>query len=124
MGSGKQIFILEDNEDLRELYGYILEDENYKISIFESISDFKARAVNIPDLYILDILLPDGDGMTLCNELQHTSSTSHVPVIMISAHKDASEVLQQCPNADFIAKPFDINVLTNKIANKIQSKTA
>lgn len=117
------IFILEDNDDLRELYGYIFEGSGYQISNFVSISDFKAHAKEVPDLYLLDISLPDGSGIALCQELKNTVKTSHVPVIMVSAHERKAEVKKQCPDADFIAKPFDIDVLTRSVSLKLANSS-
>jgi two-component system phosphate regulon response regulator PhoB len=115
----KTIFILEDNTDLRELYGYILEEHNYNLKMFSSIAEFEEHANEIPDLYLLDVMLPDGDGIALCKTLKEKVITAKVPVIMVSAHKDISDVKDQCPGAEFIAKPFDIDNLIEQISAKI-----
>lgn len=116
---GKKIFILEDNDDLRELYNYIFEGEKYQIKTFASVTAFMERAHEIPDLYLLDVMLPDGDGIQLCKELKQNINTANVPVIMVSAHKGMSDVNIQCPGADFIPKPFDIEYLLRTIDSKI-----
>ena len=115
---GKLIFILEDNDDLRALYFSILEDEDYQIISFATISDFREQVHIVPDLYLLDIMLPDGNGMDLCQELKKNLLTANVPVILISAHRNFEDVKKRCPEADFIAKPFDIEVFTKRIAEK------
>ncbi len=115
----KTIFILEDNLDLRELYELILKDENYEIKSFGTVTEFMESAHEVPDLYLLDVMLPDGDGLQVCSELKKNLPTAHVPVIMVSAHKRGSEVKLRCPEADFIAKPFDIDDLIRQIAAKI-----
>ncbi len=120
----KLIFILEDNDDLRELYGLILEEENYEISSFSTISEFMEHAEEIPDLYLLDVMLPDGDGVELCQQLKKNPKTADVPVILISAHRDISDVKQQCPDSGFISKPFDISYLSEQIAKRINTKHA
>ncbi|TKC10530.1 response regulator transcription factor [Pedobacter polaris] len=117
----KTIFILEDNDELRELYGYILEGENYEIRTFATVTQFMENARQIPHLYLLDVMLPDGDGIELCIELKRNSLTANVPVIMISAHKNLADIKSECPQADFIAKPFDIEELTKRIALKINA---
>jgi len=120
----KLIFILEDNDDLRELYGYILEGEDYDISTFATIAEFKEFEKEIPDLYLLDVMLPDGDGIQLCSELMQNPLTSNVPIIMVSAHKDIADVKLQCPTADFISKPFDIENLSQQISKRITGSVA
>ena len=119
----KLIFILEDNDDLRELYELILEEEHYEILSFSTIAEFRKHSTEVPDLYLLDVMLPDGDGTELCKELNSHPSTAHVPVIMVSAHKDIEDIKQECPGADFVPKPFDIDHLTQRIALNITSKT-
>ena len=54
----KKIFILEDNDDLRELYLLILEDQNYDIQTFASVSSFNQSSRIIPNLYLLDVMFP------------------------------------------------------------------
>jgi len=114
----KKIYILEDNDDLRQLFAYILEDEHYEVQTFSNIALFNQN-LNIPHLYLLDIMLPDGDGLDVCNRIKADSKTSSVPVIMMSAHKDIREVKEKCPGVTFIAKPFDIDHLIKSIANEI-----
>jgi len=118
----KLIFILEDNEDLRELYRLILEDEKYEILSFATLAEFRRHSTEIPDLYLLDVMLPDGDGIELCRELKANAASADVPVIMVSAHKQLAEVKTECPEADFVAKPFDIDYLTQKIAQQIRER--
>jgi len=118
----KLIFILEDNEDLRELYELILEEEDYEIQAFATVAEFRQHSTEVPDLYLMDVMLPDGDGIQLCKELNEHPSTAHVPIIMVSAHSDIADVKEECPRADFVAKPFDIAHLTQKIAERIKAR--
>lgn len=121
MNRKKEIFILEDNQDLRELYEYILEGEHYNITTFPSITAFMEQSTHVPDLYLLDVMLPDGNGIELCKELKNKISTANVPVILISAHSQLHEVKSACPTADFISKPFDIDNLINKISSNLKT---
>ncbi|RZL40132.1 MAG: response regulator, partial [Pedobacter sp.] len=120
MNVKKEIFILEDNQDLRELYEYILEGENYRITTFATVTAFMEKATHVPDLYLLDVMLPDGNGLDLCVELKNRVSSANVPVILVSAHKQLHEIKATCPSADFIAKPFDIEFLVNKISMNLK----
>lgn len=112
----KVIFILEDNDDLRELYSLILEQEDYKIKAFATVAEFKEHFSQIPDLYLLDVMLPDGNGIQLYKELKNSPANAKVPIVMVSANANVGEVKLECPNAEFIAKPFDIDNLSNRIA--------
>ena len=115
----KTIHILEDNDELRELYGYILADEDYNLLSFATMQAFHDHTEPLPDLYVLDVMLPDGDGLSLCKTLHDDPLTAHIPVIMVSAHKELTDISALCPHADFLAKPFDIQNLIDKVALKL-----
>jgi DNA-binding response OmpR family regulator len=111
----KEITILEDNTDLRELYTIILNEEGYHVREFENIATFKENDI-VPELFILDVMLPDGNGMDVCEVLKSNPRYAHVPVIMMSAHMDKGRAMAQCQAEDFIGKPFDIGFLIERVA--------
>jgi len=113
----KQIFVVEDDSALRELYTYALENEfdcrcfNDGGSFFESVSK------NSPDLVLLDIMLPGEDGFALLSSLKSDKMTAHIPVIMVSAKgEEIAKVKGLNLGADdYIAKPFGILELIARI---------
>ena len=114
----KKVVLVEDNESIRELIEYILADHDIEVVSFATAGNFReAKAAVSPDLYILDIMLPDGNGIELCKELKAEQDTQHTPVIMMSAHFDKVE--DQCEAQDFIAKPFDIDQFLTRITQQI-----
>lgn len=115
----KKIFILEDNEDLRELYTFIFDPQVYELELFVDIASFMTAIERLPDLYLLDVMLPDGDGITVCQHLKSNPATADVPVIMISAHQHQGEIAKRCPWADFIEKPFDISYLEQTVERNL-----
>ena len=115
----KLIYILEDNDDLRDLYGYIFQEENFDYRTFATVTSFMEKVGQVPDLYLLDVMLPDGDGITLCQELQQNPASAKVPVIMVSAHKDPAEVARRCPHATFLPKPFDIQQMVELVNSRL-----
>lgn len=64
------------------------------------------------DLYILDIRLPDGTGIDVCNDLKNNPETSHISVILMSAHAKVYEIDNYCKANAFVTKPFDIATMT------------
>lgn len=114
----KTVFILEDEAGIREVLEILLESENYLVSTFADIKEFNSRNLNVlPDIFILDVMLPDGIGTDVCNQLKNHPATSHIPVIMMSAHAKALEMEKTCnPNA-FISKPFDLSEILTKVKN-------
>ncbi|MDF2551440.1 MAG: response regulator [Chryseobacterium sp.] len=112
----KSIFIVEDETGIRDALQLLLSFENYDVRSFSNVAAFNNRdKSSVPDLFILDVMLPDGSGTDICNQLKSDSETAALPVIIISAHAKADNVTNAC-NADaFISKPFDIDEVILKI---------
>jgi two-component system phosphate regulon response regulator PhoB len=110
----KHIQIVEDDGDIRFIVEYILEDANYIVETFENATTFNNRArIDDVDLIILDVMLPDGNGIDLCRNLKADNRTVNIPVIIMSAHAGSQSVLEEACADDFINKPFDLdNFLT------------
>ncbi|MBB6502539.1 response regulator transcription factor [Pedobacter cryoconitis] len=116
----KQIYVVEDDQDIRQIIEIILEDEGYKVRLFPDISSFHAaKADTIPDLYLLDVMLPDGNGLDLCKEIRTSQQTKDIPIIVMSAHAREEAIFKQCNPNDFISKPFDLNDILFKIKKQI-----
>lgn len=112
----KSVFLLEDNLDLIELFTILLEEEFYQVSAFPTISLFnKVISNKLPDIFLLDIMLPDGNGADICEQLKNSPRTKHIPVILMSANTSAADIKKKCMADDFIAKPFDINEFIQKV---------
>ena len=77
------IYIVEDDTDIRELETYALKNSGYEVKSFgESKSFFKACAEIKPQLVILDVMLPDFDGLSVLEKLRKDKSTKNIPVIL------------------------------------------
>lgn len=109
--------ILEDDRDIRELLCLILGHE-YEVAPVDCAASFWERLQHItPHAILLDIMLPDGNGIDICRELKGKNETKTIPVIMMSAHH--KELQKDCGAQDFIRKPFDINDLRTRIAQYV-----
>ena len=112
----KRVFVLEDNPELRELFIILLEEESYQVDAFPNVKIFNEIVQSdLPDVFLLDIRLPDGNGVEICQELKNSLRTKHIPVIMMSAHANLAEIKQECEAEAFIQKPFDINDFIYKV---------
>jgi DNA-binding response OmpR family regulator len=117
-----RILAVDDDTDILEVLQFILEDSGYEV---DTLSDGNYLLDTIrkkaPDLILLDIMLGTMDGRELCKEVKKQAATHDIPVILISASHNISNSMNQegAPN-DFIAKPFDINNLLNKIKNQLR----
>lgn len=113
------IFLVEDNKEIRELITYLLERNGYKVESFERARDFYTEINNTqPDLIILDVMLPDGNGIVICEGLKSDDKTRNIPVMLMSANAGI-ENMQRSGAEDFIAKPFDINNFMNRVSKQI-----
>lgn len=118
----KTIFIVEDETGIRDALQLLLSFENYDVRSFSSVKTFNERDKSVvPDVFILDVMLPDGLGTDLCNQLKQEPQTSEIPVMIISAHAKSENVTKACQADEFIAKPFDIDDVLLKI-EKITQK--
>lgn len=116
----KRILILEDDQGIREVLELLLTSENYNVQSFESIADFLKRDKSeLPDLYLFDVMLPDGSGIDLCSTLNQNAQDLKIPVIIMSAHAGVDELKGVCKPEDFISKPFDIEYLLSRIQNAV-----
>ncbi|GAB3429853.1 hypothetical protein GCM10027516_37680 [Niabella aquatica] len=107
MGVKKSILIIEDDNDIRYSIEYILKRAHYEVRMGASAHDLEVElAAKFPDVIILDIMLPDGNGIELCKQIKENALTSHIAVIIMSAY-EFSNIHEAC--ADYvISKPFSI----------------
>lgn len=111
----KKIYVVEDNDDIRELVEYLLEIEEYEVNGFANATDFNHKIAHaLPDLIILDVMLPDGNGVDICNKLKSNSFTKKLPVLLMSANANMAFVSEESLADDFISKPFDIDDLVGR----------
>ena len=112
------IYILEDDTGIRELVTYAVESQGMTIAGYERPSDFwKAMETQLPELILLDIMLPEEDGLTILKKLRTNSKWRSVPVIMLTAkNTEFDKVVGLDSGADdFVAKPFGMMELLARI---------
>lgn len=109
------IFILEDDTDIGYILNFHLTEEGYKIKLFNNVTEIADALKNgLPDLFLLDVMLPDGNGIDICNQIKKNSTSAEVPVLMMSANVDPLK-LRSCACDAFIKKPFDLLDLSHQI---------
>ena len=113
-----KIYIIEDDDNIRELVMYALDSSNFKSVGFENPSDFwKTLKNEIPDLVLLDIMLPNEDGITILKKLKNDSATKELPVIMLTAKGSEYDRVKGLDLGadDYITKPFSVLELISRI---------
>lgn len=116
----KTIYILDDTEDIRNIITEILTDRNFEVKGFANVKEFRKGILYAqPDLFILDVMLPDGNGIDVCDELKDNRNTRHIPVLMMSANNAYCEAKKMCETEDFINKPFDIDEFVERVEDHL-----
>ena len=112
----KKIYLVEDTADLRALVEFLLTRMGFTVETFATATDYLKRiAQGLPDLVILDIMLPDGNGIEICNKQKQDPVTCHVPVLLMSANTYTKDDIQERADLQFISKPFDIDDFSNRV---------
>lgn len=114
----KKIFCVEDDTNIRELIEYTLKQAGFEAQGFECAADFfAALECAEPDLVLLDIMLPDKDGIEILKELKADKKTENLPVIFLTAKSDRLDAVKGLDSGadDYIKKPFDILELVSRI---------
>lgn len=112
------IYILEDDESIRKLVSYALESQDMVCCGFSTPGEFwAAMEENKPDLLLLDVMLPEEDGISVLKKLRAASMTHDLPVIMLTAKgTEYDKVIGLDSGADdYIAKPFGMMELVSRI---------
>ena len=112
------IYIVEDDTDIRELETYALKNSGYEVQSFaESKSFFKACTTQIPQLVILDVMLPDFDGLSVLEKLRQDAVTKSVPVILVTAKGSEMDKVKGLDMGadDYITKPFSVLELISRV---------
>ena len=112
------IYIVEDDAAIRELEQYALQSNGYEAVGFESSEPFwQAVHTTLPELVILDVMLPDEDGYQILCRLRETAATRTVPVIMVTAKTSEIDVVKGLDHGadDYLCKPFGIMEFISRV---------
>jgi len=116
--SKQTILIIEDEEDILALVHYNLAREGFQVQCATTGEDgLRAVAAQRPDLVLLDLMLPGLDGLEVCRRLRSRPETGQLPVIMITAKGEESDVVAglELGADDYLTKPFSTKVLIARI---------
>ena len=113
-----RVLIIEDEPDIRKTIDYNLSKESYEVIQASSIEEGEnALASNKIDVIILDLMLPDGSGLTLCRDIKSEPSTKNIPVIILTAKTEEVDrvVGFELGADDYVTKPFSVRELILRV---------
>ena len=105
------IYIVEDDRNIQEIELFALKNSGYQAVGFETAQDFyKALSEKLPELILLDIMLPDEDGLSILKSLRTRADTQKIPVILVTAKSTEIDKVKGLDGGadDYIAKPFGV----------------
>lgn len=115
----EKILVIEDEEDIQELIKYNLRKEGYENLQFADSGEDGLRLANtfMPDIILLDLMLPGMDGLSVCRNLKSKPETSKIAVIMLTAKSEETDVIigLEMGADDYIPKPFSPKILIARI---------
>ncbi|HBO46139.1 MAG TPA: DNA-binding response regulator [Planctomycetaceae bacterium] len=115
----QSVLVVEDEDDIRELVGYNLFKDGFRVTGVRTGEDgLRAIANERPDLVLLDLMLPGVDGLSLCKKLKSDAKTRDIPVIMLTAKGEESDIVKGLNMGadDYVTKPFSPKVLMARVA--------
>jgi PleD family two-component response regulator len=121
MSKGR-ILVVEDDFDISNMLRIYFSGQGYEVQVAPRGSDaLSMTRKQLPELIVLDIMLPDMNGYDVCRELRTTSRTSHIPIIFLTQKDERSDKLigLELGADDYIIKPFDIEELKLRVQNAI-----
>lgn len=116
--SKKTVLVIEDEPDIAELVQYNLEREGYRVLVAkDGETGLREAATRSPDLVLLDIMLPGMDGLEVCRRLRDDTSTESIPVIMLTARSEETDVVVglELGADDYVPKPFSPRELIARV---------
>ena len=111
-------YIVEDDESIREIETIALKNSNYIVSAFENAKEFYKKLDElVPDLILLDVMLPDESGYDIVRKLRKRPATQDIPIIMVTAKTTEMDMIKGLDGGadDYIKKPFSIMELITRV---------
>jgi len=123
--AGEKILVVDDEENIRELVRYNLVREGYQVTTVGSGEEaLKQARSKVPDLIILDLMLPGIDGLDVCKQLKNDTRTAHIPIVMLTVKGEESDIVVglELGADDYITKPFSPQVLLARLKAVLRRK--
>jgi two-component system phosphate regulon response regulator PhoB len=123
MNSKYKVLIVEDETDIRELMCMQLELQHYKVHSAKCYHDAKELiAQHDFNLFLIDRMLPDANGLDLCKELRSNLKTKHKALILVTALCESENIIEGLDAGadDYITKPFDIDILHARVRSQLR----
>jgi DNA-binding response OmpR family regulator len=111
----KRVLLVDDDAGILDSVSLLLSEYGYEVQTSTDGNVIGRYAGALPDVILLDVWLSGWDGKDVCRTIKADDAMAHIPVLLMSAHKDIEKVAKDSGADGFIAKPFDIDILLEKV---------
>ncbi|MFA4980873.1 MAG: response regulator [Candidatus Omnitrophota bacterium] len=120
---GKRILIIDDEPDMAEVMEMRFASKGYEISVAShGVEGLESMQRQRPDLILLDIMMPVMDGFEFFKTVRNGSAGLEIPIVVVSARAGMKATFEAIGAADFIEKPFDLDMLLSKVSFHLESR--
>ena len=119
----ERILVVEDEETIAELIAETLRRRGYRVeTVHDGDGGLYAAETTLPDLVILDVMLPGLDGWEICRRIRENNATKGIPVLMLTARRDERDLLAgfDVGADDYMKKPFSVNELAARVKSLLR----
>jgi signal transduction histidine kinase/ligand-binding sensor domain-containing protein/DNA-binding response OmpR family regulator len=118
------VLVVEDNPDIKVFIKYYLSNEYNLVFALHGLDGLQKAKELLPDIIISDVIMPEMDGIEMCELLKSTPETSHIPIIMLTAKNTDVNIMEGLNSGadSYITKPFNINILKLYLKNTINAR--
>ena len=112
------IYLVEDDDGIGEIESFALKNAGHEVALLTSVSAFwKACKKKLPDLIVMDVMLPDADGFHIVKEIREKELYAKIPILMVSARDSELDIVRglDCGADDYLTKPFHIDELVARV---------
>ena len=112
------IYLVEDDDGIGEIESFALKNAGHEVALLTSVSAFwKACKKKLPDLIVMDVMLPDADGFHIVKEIRDKELYAKIPILMVSARDSELDIVRglDCGADDYLTKPFSVEELLARL---------
>jgi len=123
----ERILVVEDDDDILQLLKYNLAKDGYRVTGAVSGEEaLKAVKLSVPDLILLDLMLPGIDGLEVCRALKRDGRTGDIPIIMLTAKGEEADIVTglELGADDYVTKPFSPRVVLARVRTVLRRRQA
>ncbi len=120
----KKVMIVDDEFTIRELVEMTLDSDYEVIKAENGLDALQKIDGNMPDLIILDIMMPQMDGFEVCKKLKSDEKTKHIPIIMLTAKHELEDVKRAIKTDvdEYVTKPFEPELLRRRVEENFKAR--